>query len=61
MDRYELIVMWYDGMQDTFLFKSKEAAETAERGFKKAFGGQAVFTCVNKLSSSIITPRGSRE
>lgn len=45
---YDLIVCWDDGSIDTFSFTSEEAAATAEKGFKKAFGNQVIFTCINK-------------
>ena len=63
MYRYELLIMWYDGMKDTFQFKNEAAAEEAERGFKKAFGAQVVFSCIRKVppDDKSIIKRGSRE
>ena len=49
---YELIVCWNDGLKDTFSFTSEEAAINAEKGFKKAFGDQVIFTGINKRSIS---------
>ena len=49
---YELIVCWSDGLKDTFSFTSEEAALNAEKGLKKAFGKQVIFTCINKRSIS---------
>ena len=45
---YDLIVCWNDGLKDTFSFTSEEAALNAEKGFKKAFGNQVIFTGINK-------------
>ena len=50
---YDLIVCWDDGNKDTFTFTSERSAEIAEQGFKKAFGDQVVFTCINKRIFSI--------
>lgn len=47
---YDLIVCWDDGLKDTFSFTSEDAAANAEKGFKKAFGNQVIFTCINKRS-----------
>lgn len=49
---YDLIVCWNDGLKDTFSFTSEEAALNAEKGFKKAFGDQVIFTGINKRSIS---------
>ena len=49
---YDLIVCWNDGFKDTFSFTSEEAAINAEKGFKKAFGDQVIFTGINKRSIS---------
>ena len=49
---YDLIVCWDDGLKDTFSFTSEEAALNAEKGFKKAFGDQVIFTGINKRSIS---------
>ena len=38
--RYELVIIWDDGIKDIHEYATEENAEQSERGYKKAFGKQ---------------------
>ena len=47
--RYQLLWIWYDGDRDSSLYDSYEEAQEIMEGFKKAFGDQISFICINKV------------
>lgn len=48
---YKLIVIWETGEVETIKYDTKEKAEKAEVGYKKAFGNQVRWTGVDKVFS----------
>ena len=51
MRKYQLIWIWQDGDQDSSLFNTREEAEEIAAGFKKAFGNQLQFICINEVTA----------
>lgn len=45
---YDLIIIWDTGEKENHKYNSYEKAQEIETGFKKAFGSQIQYTCINR-------------
>lgn len=46
---FELVVIWYTGEKEQHKYNSKLQAESAERGYHKAFGNQVTYTYIKEV------------